>query len=196
MILEKTIVRTIAVSKAVAMWNLIDHEHLDVVHGNYKEAHVLFEKEGYFVSVYKVKLPLIPFLYIKSPVFGVVPDENTYINYFFQFGIDSKLTYKFKELKKDYTKIKVKYQFNLTGIKLIFYPLLKFMISKWNEGVWLEDLPVKIRRQKVLRMGFKDFHGLPDKIEDRFYNGPLKYEMPVKRPRYSSRDRHPFKINR
>jgi len=195
MILEKTLERNIEVSKAVVLWNYFDHEHLDVVHGGYKEAHVLFEKGNYFVNIYKVKIPFIPFFYFKFPVFGFMEDEDTYVNYSFQFGIDSKLTVSVNEIKKDYCKIKMNYKFNLVGLRIIFYPLLKLMVSRWNEKVWMEDMPVKTRRQMVLRMGFKDFYGLPDKIEDRFFEDTLKVELPIKRPRHSTRDRHPLKLS-
>ena len=195
MILEKTLERNIEVSKAVVLWNYFDHEHLDVVHGGYNEAHVLFEKGNYFVNIYKVKFPFIPFFYFKFPVFGFMEDEDTYVNYSFQFGIDSKLTVSVNEIKKDYCKIKMNYKFNLVGLRIIFNPLLKLMVSRWNEKVWMEDMPVKTRRQMVLRMGFKDFYGLPDKIEDRFFEDTLKVELPIKRPRHSTRDRHPLKLS-
>ena len=195
MIFEKTIERGIEAGKAVVLWNYFDHEHLDVVHGGYREAYVLYEKGSYFVNIYKVKITFIPFFYFKFPVFGFMQDEDTYVNYSFQFGIDSKLTITVKETKKDYCKIKMNYKFNLTGFRIIFYPLLKLMVSRWNEKVWLEDMPVKTRRQMVLRMGFRDFHGLPDKIEDRFYSDTLKLDLPIKRPRHSTRDTHPLKLN-
>ena len=31
------------------------------------------------------------------------------------------------------------------------------MVPKWNEKVWKEDYPIKIRRQKVIDLNFKDF---------------------------------------
>ena len=57
-----------------------------------------------------------------------------------------------------------------------------------------EDLPLKIRRQKVLRNNFKDFYGLPKKMQDREYHEVIEdIKLPVKRPRKSSRDNHPMK---
>ena len=71
------------------------------------------------------------------------------------------------------------------------------MIPKWNEKVWLEDLPIKIRRQKVLNMNFKDFEGLPEKINEREKNKNenLSFKLPLPRPKNSSRDRHPLAFN-
>ena len=66
------------------------------------------------------------------------------------------------------------------------------MIPKWNKKVWLEDLPVKLRRQKVLEMGHKDFIGLPEEISHRKNHEIKKTKLPLARPRNSSRDQHPL----
>ena len=192
MILEKTFERNIEVSKAVVLWNYFDHEHLDVVHRGYEAVDVLYEKGGCFLVNFKVKAPFIPFFYFRFPVFGIMQDEDTFIVYGFQFGVITKVTITVKEVKKDYCEITMNYKFDLTGFKIILYPILNFLIGKWNEQVWVEDLPVKLRRQMVLRMGFKDFYGLPDKVEDRFYNDAIEVNLPIKRPRHSTVDRHPF----
>ena len=70
------------------------------------------------------------------------------------------------------------------------------MIPKWNEKVWLEDLPVKLRRQKVLEMNFKDFKGLPKKISQRLRSEDdnISFKLPIPRPLNSSRDLHPLSI--
>ena len=84
------------------------------------------------------------------------------------------------------------YKFYLNGWKIILKPILKMLIPVWNKKVWVEDLPVKLRRQKVLQMGFKDFHGLPDDIEQRKGHEIKKVKLPIPRPRKSSRDLHPL----
>ena len=33
------------------------------------------------------------------------------------------------------------------------------MIQKWNDVNWDEDLPLKMRRQQALDIGFRDFYG-------------------------------------
>ena len=120
-------------------------------------------------------------------------DENTLFTYAIQFGLESKTTIKIEEIDKNNCKINSNYKFHLEGWKIIFKPLLKVLIRKWNEKVWLEDLPVKLRRQKVLEMNFKDFVGLPIKVSDR-YNGTIKdLKLPIARPKNSRRDQHIFK---
>ena len=76
--------------------------------------------------------------------------------------------------------------------KILLKPLLKKIIPIWNERVWLEDLPIKLRRQKILDLNFKDFKGLPLNIKDRNLNNPIKFKLPITRPRKSTRDKHPL----
>ena len=47
--------------------------------------------------------------------------------------------------------------------------------------VWNEDFGIKIRRQKMLDMNFKDFVGLPKNIEDRIFKNKTieKFELPI-----------------
>ena len=63
----------------------------------------------------------------------------------------------------------------------IMEPILKRLVVFWNKRQWEEDLPIKLRRQKVMRLGFKDFKGLPNKVEDRTYEGPVECKLPVPR---------------
>ena len=120
-------------------------------------------------------------------------DESTLFTYAIQLGFESKTTIKIEEIDKNNCKINSNYKFHLEGWKIIFKPLLKALIRKWNEKVWLEDLPVKLRRQRVLEMNFKDFVGLPIKVSDR-YNGVIKdLKLPIVRPNKSRRDQHIFK---
>ena len=45
-------------------------------------------------------------------------------------------------------------------------------------------------------MNFKDFVGLPKNIEDRIFKNKTieKFELPIPRPKNSSRDLHPLSI--
>ena len=78
------------------------------------------------------------------------------------FGVFSKTTSKIIEITKDSCQINTNFKFYLNVRQIILKPLLKFLIHKWNQKLWDEDLPLKLRRQKVLRYNFKDFVGLPD----------------------------------
>ena len=165
-VLEVEIRKNINCSKDVALWNYWDHEHLDVVHDGYKESDILYDNNNFMFRVDNIKIPF-PFIKLQTPLFMVQHDENTLYVYAIQMGIISKTSITIKSLTTSSCEITMNYKFYLNGWRKILKPFLKIMIPKWNEKVWLEDLPIKIRRQKVLDMNFKDFKGLPEKINER-----------------------------
>ena len=191
-ILEISISRNVKCSKEIAKWNYWDHEHLDVVHGGYKSVDILYDKDNFCFGYSRIKVPVVPFLYSLTPLFLVQHDDSTQFTYAIQFGVLSKTTIKIKDTSTGSCEITMNYKFYLNGWKIILKPILKMLIPVWNKKVWVEDLPVKLRRQKVLKMGFKDFHGLPDDIEQRKGHEIKKVKLPIPRPRKSSRDLHPL----
>ena len=114
--------------------------------------------------------------------------------YYDQIGILSKTKIHVLELNNEQCKITMNYKFELNGWKKILKPILKFLIPKWNETVWNEDLPLKIRRNKILKYNFKDFIGLPNNKNDRILDDEKKYKLklPIPRPNNSTRDQHPL----
>jgi hypothetical protein len=193
-ILEVNIKKIIECSKEVAFWNYWDHEHLDVIHEGYKKSDILYDSNNYLFRVDLIKIPFIPFLKFMTPIFMVQHDEDTLFAYAIQFGVISKTTITIKTLEISKCEINMNYKFYLNGWRRILRPLLKKMIPIWNEKVWQEDYPVKIRRQKILNMNFKDFIGLPERIEDRINNNrKIEFKLPIPRPKNSIRDQHPLK---
>lgn len=194
-ILEIEIHKRVDCSKNVAFWNYWDHEHLDVVHSGYKESNILYDKNNFMFRVDNIKIPF-PLIKFQTPIFMVQHDENTLYTFAIQMGVISKTTITIKSLKTSLCEITMNYKFYLNGWRKILKPFLKIMIPKWNEKVWLEDLPVKIRRQKVLDMNFKDFKGLPKKISQREKRNEdnNSFKLPIPRPINSSRDRHPLAL--
>ena len=53
---------------------------------------------------------------------------------------------------------------------------------------------LKLRRQKVIRMNFKDFRGLPKKIKERKFLGPIDFKLPITRLKKNDNKltKHPF----
>jgi hypothetical protein len=192
-ILEISFDKEVDCSKEVAFWNYWDHEHLDVIHKGYKESDILYDSNNFIFRVDKVKIPVVPFLTSMSPIFTVQHDENTLLTYAIQFGVISKTTITINSVARSKCKINMNYKFYLNGWRKILRPILKWLIPIWNERAFLEDLPVKLRRQKIVDLNFKDFVGLPDRIDERFYSGEIRFKPPVKRPKNSRRDRHPLK---
>ena len=192
-ILEIEINKEIDCSSEVAKWNYWDHEHLDVIHGGYEEVDILYDSNNFAFGISTLKIPVIPFLTAKSPLFLVQHDKNTQFTFASQFGVLSRTTIKVESVTRNSCKIVMNYKFYLNGWRIILKPILKRLIPVWNEKVWQEDLPVKLRRQKVIDMGFKDFWGLPKEINERNFNGDIEFKLPIPRPKNSTRDRHPLK---
>jgi hypothetical protein len=192
-ILEVSASKIIECSKEVAFWNYWDHEHLDVVHSGYLKSDILYDANNYLFRLDLIKIPFIPFLKFMTPIFMVQHDSDTLITYAIQLGVVSKTTITINSLEKAKCKITMNYKFYLNGWRRILRPILKILIPIWNEKVWKEDYPVKIRRQKILNMNFKDFAGLPKKIEDRINDDKIEFKLPIPRPKNSSRDKHPLK---
>jgi hypothetical protein len=192
-ILEINIKKNIKCSKEVALWNYWDHEHLDVVHGGYTKSDILYDRENYLFRIDLIKIPFIPLMKFTTPIFMVQHDNDTLLVFATQFGVLSKTTITIKSLENTKCEITMNYKFYLNGWRGLLRPLLKKLIPIWNEKVWREDYPVKIRRQKILDMNFKDFVGLPEKITDRTNNSKKEFKLPIPRPKNSTRDQHPLR---
>jgi hypothetical protein len=195
-ILEINIKKNIKCSKEVALWNYWDHEHLDVIHGGYTKSDILYDRENYLFRIDLIKIPFVPLMKFTTLIFMVQHDNDTLLVFATQFGVLSKTTITIKSLENTKCEITMNYKFYLNGWRGLLRPLLKKLIPIWNEKVWREDCPVKIRRQKILDMNFKDFVGLPEKITDRINNSKKEFKLPIPRPKNSTRDQHPLrKVN-
>jgi len=194
-ILDVTFKRKVNCSANVCKWNHWDHDHINYIHkGIYKEAEIFYEDDRVVLFFHKMRIPMIPFLTVNTLDMTALKDKNTVVTYGFQFGIPSLSTAKYKDIAKDKCLVEVNYKFKFTGLQILLYPLIKFLIPKWNKRTWLEDLPIKLRRQKLQRMNFKDFKGLPRKIKDRKFSGPINFNLPIRRLKKSNNKliQHPF----
>ena len=194
-ILSSTFKRKVNCSASVCLWNHWDGDHINYTHkGIYSESEIFYEDDRVILFFHSLKVPLIPFLKISTVDMTVLKDKNTVCTYGFQFGIPSLSTAKYKDIAKDKCLVEVNYKFKFSGLKILLYPLIKYLIPKWNERTWNEDLPLKLRRQKVKRMNFKDYRGLPNKIKDRKFSGQIDFKLPISRLRKSDNKltKHPF----
>ena len=194
-ILDITIKRKVNCSANVCKWNHWDHDHINFTHKDiYKKAQLFYEDDRVALAWHKMKIPLIPFITVSTYDFTVLKDRNTVITYGFQFGVPSCTTSVYKDISKDKCSVEVNYRFQFTGIKILLYPLIKFLVPKWDKQTWFEDLPLKLRRQKVQRMNFKDFIGLPKKVRERKFSGAINFRLPIARLRKENNlfEKHPF----
>ena len=121
-------------------------------------------------------------------------DKNTVVTYGFQFGVPSLSTAKYTDKAKNKCLVEVNYKFKFTGIQILLYPIIKYLVPKWNERTWQEDLPLKLRRQKVTNLNFKDFKGLPKNIKERTFSNKSELKLPIMRLKKNDNllTKHPF----
>lgn len=184
-VVEQAFTRHVDAGRAAVLWNYWDHEHLVVVHANYTDARVIYENDTMAALLLVFRLPVFSFL--KSQSLNVMiqhsPNVLKAVNTGL-LGIPVLTTVRIAEDRPDHCRLVISYRVFLLGWKVLLAPLVQRMLPMWNERVWREDLPLKVRRQKVLRLGFKDFYGLPANISDRVRTGELPFEkLPLSRLR-------------
>ena len=194
-ILDVTFKRKVNCSASVCLWNHWDGDHLNYVHkGFYNETEIFYEDDRVVLFYHRMKIPLIPFIKINTIDMTALKNKNTVCTYGFQFGIPSLSTATYKDISKDKCSVTVNYKFKFSGLQILLYPIIKKLLPKWNDRTWYEDLPLKLRRQKVKRFNFKDFKGLPRKIKDRKYSGVIGFKLPISRLQKNDNKltKHPF----
>ena len=179
-VVEFNFERTIKASYDAVMWNYWDHEHLYIVHEDYTNAKVFFEDKKLAATFLDFKIPIFSFLTSRSLNIMYLQNANTIKVFNIGFlNMVSETTIHIQELSKDNCKLTMNYKFYLKGLQKILSPFLERMVSKWNEKVWEEDYNLKIRRTKLLNLGFQDYKGIVKKdIKAK------KFSIPIKR--------HPF----
>ena len=177
-------------SASVGMWNYWDAEHPAILHEGFKSFDPIYESSTATAHLVSMKSPISQMLTVNSMVVQLLVDENTIRLFNVMLGVPVLSTIKITETRKDYSVFEMRYQYIFRGWRKFFLPIIEPVLRRlvifWNKRQWEEDLPVKLRRQKVLRMGFKDFKGLPDQVSDRQYDGPIECSLPVPRLKDSS----------
>ena len=176
-IVEYNYKREVKASYESIIWNYFDLEHLYVVHNNYTDAKVFYEDDRLAGLLLDYKLPIFSFLKSHSLNVVYMSDKNT-IKVFNTglFNLISETTIKVFEIDKNNCKLEMNYKFFLKGLLKLLKPFLGKMNQACNKKVWDEDLNLKLRRTKVLKNGFKDFHGMESKFAKN-----NDFKLPVRR---------------
>lgn len=177
MIIKFKISRIVNVSKYVALWNTWDHEHLPYVHNQFGKSTIIHEDSNSVFIKTKMKIPFLPFFINSLHTLTNLDNNDVLVIDTLPLGIIVKLKMQYIALKPKKTKLINYYEMDLP---FIFYPFKNFiikMITKWNRVNWMEDLPLKMRRQLALDYGFKDFFGNDHKQK----NNLRKLTLPLPR---------------
>ena len=175
MLINFEISREVNVSREVCLWNTWDHEHLYFVHKQFEFAKMLYEDSHVAFIRTKVKIPFLPIYLNCLHTMTSLKNGDVMVIDTLPFGVLSKLEMRYIELGTKKTKLQNLYSLD---VPVFFYPikcLVPRIIQKWNDINWAEDLPIKMRRQKALDMGFRDFYGrdVNNKVRDPFLRLPL-----------------------
>jgi hypothetical protein len=167
------------------MWNYWDLEHPIPIHEGFVGFDPIYESSTAVAHLVSMKIPISPMLTLDSMVVQLLHDKNTLKLFNVMFGVPVLSTIKITETRKDFSVFEMRYQYIFRGWRKFFLPIiepvLRRLVISWNKRQWEEDLSVKLRRQKVLRLGFKDFKGLPNNVSERRYDGPIECPLPVPR---------------
>ena len=148
--------------KEVIVWNYFDHEHVVGTHYKYYSgAKVMMEKDNWCLVYRYYTLPIIHlrasslgFMALLSPnhiksyqhgLLGLVLDQDIHL----------------KELGPENCLVSSEYRLGVPDWTAWFVrPLFERIIKRWFDNTWVEDAPMRSRRYKVWKLGFKDFTGI------------------------------------
>lgn len=177
-------------SADVLLWNYWDGEHLEPVHGGYKYAYILYQGPRFTLCLFGTRAPLIP---ITVPTLAFVIQNKKYeqLTYAIQLILLSKTTINIYKTGDRKCTVNVHYQMILPKLLRFLYRPLRTMVPKWFERVYNEDLPLRIRRQRVLDAGFVDYVGMQKNTKSKS-NKPYEFKFPLVPAPGSNLMNHPF----
>jgi hypothetical protein len=166
-------------SKEVVIWNYFDHEHVVGTHYKYYDKfNIVAEKDDWTLVERSYKLPIIGY---RTSSFGFMYLENPNLIRSLQFG---KLGFTMDQLihltdiGPDRCLVATEYRLNVPFFLKPFEGLWRKITERWFLNTWDEDAPMRLRRQQVWKLGFRNFVGI-DYINQKTAKPP---ELPSERP--------------
>ena len=148
--------------KELLIWNYWDHEHIVGTHfEHYKKVNIIYEDDKVCFSERWAKLPFVPF-YLKTTDFCIMTNENQMDVHHYAFFnlIYCKQKFNFEEYAPNKCKVTKHDYIQVPKFMKFLQPLFNKIMQKWFINVWEEDMPMRIRRLRVWKLGFKDFQGI------------------------------------
>ena len=166
--------------KEVVMWNYYDHEHLVGTHYKlYNRAKVLAERDDWSLVERSKRMPFLPFY--SSGIGYQYMDGNTMKSFHKDsIGFMLQMEALFEDLPDDRCAVTVTYRIDTHPFLKLFEGYFKKLFKGWFWATWEEDAPMRLRRWKVHKLGFKDFSGIEyinKKLERPATIQPVKYEF-------------------
>ncbi len=166
-------------SKEVVIWNYFDHEHVVGTHYKYYDKfNIVAEKDDWTLVERFYKLPIIG---LKTSSYGFMYLENPNLIRSIQFGkigLVLDQTIHLTDLGPDRCLVATEYRLKAPFFFKLAAPLWKKITDRWFINTWDEDAPMRLRRQKVWNLGFRDFVGI-DYVNQK---KPQPEGIPSKRP--------------
>ncbi len=175
--------------KEIVIWNYWDHEHVVGTHyKSYSNIKIFAEKDNWCLCERRFKLPFIP-IPVVSRNFSIVETPNLMKSFHIGKLAMLEQTFHFEDLPNDHCKVTLESRMKVPGfIKVIIQPFFLKFTTRWFFATWDEDHPMRLRRWRVWKLGFKNFQGIdyinektekPEGREEELRPYPL--ELPVKK---------------
>lgn len=160
---QHTVVLTAPVKRSVVLWNLLDYSHVNWVHRKvYRYCKILAESGNTCLLEYGVnQLFFLPWKMSFPTIMYrefIPPDRVRHLSRS-PWGAYTKVEVKLEEFtEKDrvFTKMINIYSSSIPRFLLPFKKFMTSYIDNWVRNLWSEDLPMLLRRQQVLDLGFRD----------------------------------------
>ena len=148
-------------SKEVVIWNYFDHEHVVGTHYKYYDKfNIVAEKDDWTLVERFYRLPIIG---LKTSSYGFMYLENPNLIRSIQFGkigLVLDQTIHLTDIGPDRCLVATEYRLKAPFFFKALAPLWKRITDRWFINTWDEDAPMRLRRQQVWNLGFRDFVGI------------------------------------
>jgi hypothetical protein len=148
-------------SKEVVIWNYFDHEHVVGTHYKYyNKFNIVAEKDDWTLVERFYRLPIIG---LKTSSYGFMFMESPNLIRSIQFGkigLVLDQTIHLTDIGPDRCLVATEYRLKAPFFFKLLAPLWKSITDRWFINTWDEDAPMRLRRQQVWNLGFRDFVGI------------------------------------
>lgn len=147
--------------KEVVLWNYWDHEHVIGTHyKSYSKMRVLAERDGWCLSVRHFKLPYIP-IHLSSLNFQFMDGKDRFKSiHIGKLGQRLEQTFTFEAVDEENCVVTLDSRIEVPFFLGLLQKFFVHFTTKWFYATWDEDHPMRLRRWKVWKLGFRDFSGL------------------------------------